>query len=181
MWRNALPCRCRGINGRPQRELTLNSSPPLCLEDTGISISVDWVKPSRSHETQLLWPCFWSRQLTPFIVSSSGSDNSIKGFAGLYVHQIHKAPHGSTTEMSQKSMKSFPEGFLKDLSSKNSVCPCEASARGESRMLTAISTNNFYIELFQERYLRKLNYGCPTLSPMHSERPMWMSPDSHDI
>lgn len=118
MWRNALPCRCRGINGRPQRELTLNSSPPLCLEDTGISISVDWVKPSRSHETQLLWPCFWSRQLTPFIVSSSGSDNSIKGFAGLYVHQIHKAPHGSTTEMSQKSMKSFPEGFLKDLSSK---------------------------------------------------------------
>lgn len=53
-----------------------------------------------------------------FIAFSSGSDNSIKGFTGLCVHRVHKAPHGSTTERSQKSMKSLPVGLVKDLSPK---------------------------------------------------------------
>lgn len=68
--------------------------------------------------TLSIYPCISSQQLTPFIVSSSGSYSSNKELTGLHVHQIHKAHHGSTTEISQKSMKSFPGGFLKDLSSK---------------------------------------------------------------
>lgn len=30
----------------PQRELSFNGSPLLCLEDTEINIGVDWVEPS---------------------------------------------------------------------------------------------------------------------------------------
>lgn len=32
----------------PLGQLNLNSSPPLCLEDTEISVIFDWVKPSYS-------------------------------------------------------------------------------------------------------------------------------------
>lgn len=148
MRRDALPRRWRGINGRdPGEEPTLNSSSPSCPADTGISISVDWVKPSQSGKTLPPWPCFWSRLLTPFIVSSSGSDNSISGFAGLLVHRIHKAPRGSTTEMSQKSMKSLPEGFLEDFHSWDRQClPAwgVSSVGKNAAQQTAITSDNLY-------------------------------------
>lgn len=138
------PLSVKGNGWKNPRESCLLTVLLCCASRTLRSTSVlTGSSQAYGHETQLLWPCFWSQLLTPFIVFSTGSDNSIRGFTGLHVHQIHKAPHGSTTEMSQKSMKSFPEGFMKDLSSK-SVCKRVASMQGESCMLTDIRTNSFY-------------------------------------
>lgn len=101
MWGHALPCCWKGINGRTQERAVFEqiSSPRTLRTLRSTSVLIGSSQAS-SHETQLLWTCFWSQLLTPFIVSSSGSDNSIKGFTGLHVHRIHKAPHGSTTETS---------------------------------------------------------------------------------
>lgn len=64
-------------------------------------------------------PMFLKSVSGPFLFSfSSGSDSSIRGFTGLHVHPIHKAPDGSTTKRSQKSMKSYPEGSMTDLGPK---------------------------------------------------------------
>ena len=123
LWTVLLPCASR----TPRSTSVLIGSPP-----------------SRSHETQLLPPCFWSRLLTPFIVFSSGSDNSIKGFTGLNVHQIHKAPHGSTTETTQKSMKSFPEGFMKDLSSKTVFASVLHQCRERAACWQPLAPGSFY-------------------------------------
>lgn len=37
------------------------------------------------------------------------------------------------------------------------------------------------MKLYEKRYFQKVNYGCPTLSQMHSDQPICMSPDSFDI
>ena len=102
----------------PHRERSLNGSHPPCLEATRINIGVDWVelKPQRWNTASVTM--FLKSTTDPVIVFSFGIDNSIEGLTGLHVHQIHKAPHGSTTETSQMSMKSLPEGFMKDLSSE---------------------------------------------------------------
>ena len=118
MGRHSLLCCPREIIGGTPESAISWKAVLLCLEDTEINISDDWLDPIFSHETQLLWQSFWSQQLTPFIVFPSGGDNSIRGFIGLHVHQIHKAPRGSTTKRNQKSMKSFPEGIMTDLGSK---------------------------------------------------------------
>lgn len=118
------PLSWRENKWKDSRERWLWIAPvPARLEDAGISLRLDWVKMSCDRETRLLRPYFWSQQLTPFIVSSSGRDNSIKGFTGLHVQWIHKAPGGSSTKMSQTSMKSHLRGLRMDFRLKTVFGP----------------------------------------------------------
>lgn len=82
MWRCALPCHGGRINGRtPERWVW--RLPSLCASRTpgsaSASIGSKW---AATVKRSVCGNC-WSQQLTPFIVSSSGRDNSIKGFTGL--------------------------------------------------------------------------------------------------
>lgn len=122
---------------------------------------------------------FWSQLLTLFIVSSSGSDNSIKGFTGLYVHQIHKAPHGSTTETSQKSMKSLPEGFMKDFSSKTVFASMSHDGRGRAGCRQPLAPTVFiklyYEKIFTESELRLCHFiwNAQQTANLCVPRPLW--------
>lgn len=179
MWRHALPFHWRGINGRTPERAIFETVVLPCALRTLSSVSVDWVKPMQSHETQLLRPGFWSRQLTllspPLGVMIQSKDSLVSTTT-----RFTKLLMASTTEMSLKSMKSFPEGFLKDLSSKTVFARVWHQYRERAACWHPLALTVF-IKLYQGRYLQKVNYCCPTLSQLHSEQPICMSPDSLDI
>lgn len=107
MGRHALPCGRRGISARtPERALFERFLSPVPRGHSDQHWCwLGWAKPQRWNTASVTM--FLKSTTDPVIVFSFGIDNSIEGFTGLHVHQIHKAPHGSTTETSQMSMKSF--------------------------------------------------------------------------
>lgn len=159
MGRCALPCCWRGISGRtPERSVFEQFSSPVPRghwDQHQCWLGRAELRPWNTACVTM----FWSQPLTLFIAVSSGSVNSIRGFTGLHVHQIHKAPHGSTTKTSQKSMKSFPEGFVQDLSSKALFASMQHQYRQSAAWWQPLALKVF-TKWHQETHLQKVNYGC---------------------
>lgn len=87
------PLSLKGNKWKNPRESHLwNSCPPLCLEDT--EQRQCWLGQADAEPWNTAFATGFLKSAADPFVSSSGSDDSIKGFTGLHDHQIHKAPHG---------------------------------------------------------------------------------------